>query len=47
VEGVKENGAPPPELAPLRFIATTMSAHPEVGPGRYCSIHAFTYLTRS
>ena len=30
VEGVKENGAPPPELAPLRHVVQSMVTHPEV-----------------
>ena len=30
VEGVKENGAPPPELAPLRRVVQSMVTHPEV-----------------
>ena len=30
IEGVKENGAPPPQLATLRHIASAMVTHPEV-----------------
>jgi DNA mismatch repair protein MutS2 len=30
VEGVRENGAPPPQLSPLRLIASGMVTHPEV-----------------
>jgi len=30
VEGVRENGAPPPQLSPLRLIVSGMVTHPEV-----------------
>lgn len=30
VEGVKDNGVPPPQLQPLRLIASGMVTHPEV-----------------